>query len=251
MRWLALFVMLLAVPAGAEEIVAGLSQSRVSITTDFSGEEILIYGAVKRDAPEPDGPPMEVIITVQGPTTPVVVRRKSRVLGIWVNAESVNIDAAPIFYAIASTGPLDEVLSDTEDLRHNISIPRAIRAVGISSEAADAPAFRDALIRLRQSEVRYIEAPDGVQFAEQTLFRADVALPSTVTEGDFKVRIFLTRGGKVVDSMDQVINVRREGMERWIYALSRREPLLYGLLSLALAALAGWSASTAFALLRR
>ncbi len=37
---------------GAEEtIVAGLSQNRVSITAHFDGSEILIYGAVKREAP--------------------------------------------------------------------------------------------------------------------------------------------------------------------------------------------------------
>ena len=38
--WLAL-----ALPAGAEVIVAGLSQAQVQITANFSGEEILVFGA--------------------------------------------------------------------------------------------------------------------------------------------------------------------------------------------------------------
>ena len=63
---------LLALPAGAESIVAGLSQNRVSITADFDGSEILIYGAVKRDTPPPEGGPLEVIVTVEGSiTTPL------------------------------------------------------------------------------------------------------------------------------------------------------------------------------------
>lgn len=37
--------------AAAETIVSGLSQSSVSITTDYAGTEILIYGAVRREAP--------------------------------------------------------------------------------------------------------------------------------------------------------------------------------------------------------
>ena len=36
-----------------EKIVAGLSQNRVSITANFDGSEILIYGAVKREEPAP------------------------------------------------------------------------------------------------------------------------------------------------------------------------------------------------------
>ena len=47
-------LLLLALPAVAEEsIVAGMSQNRVSITADFDGSEILIYGAVKRETPAP------------------------------------------------------------------------------------------------------------------------------------------------------------------------------------------------------
>ena len=67
----ALLVLLaLALPVQAEEVVAGLSQNRISITTNFDGSEILIFGAVKRESPIPDDAPLEVIITVAGPSTP-------------------------------------------------------------------------------------------------------------------------------------------------------------------------------------
>ena len=55
-------LLVLALPSAAQEvIVAGMSQNRVSITADFDGSEILIYGAVKRDSPAPEGGPLEVI----------------------------------------------------------------------------------------------------------------------------------------------------------------------------------------------
>ena len=92
--------------AASETIVAGLSQNRVAITAQYDGSEILVYGAVRRDAPLPEGQRLEVIITVEGPATPLVIRRKARTAGIWVNAASVTIDAAPSFYAVATTGPL-------------------------------------------------------------------------------------------------------------------------------------------------
>ncbi len=51
---LALLITLTA-PLYAEEVVLGLSKKHVSITANFDGSEILIFGAVKREAPIPEG----------------------------------------------------------------------------------------------------------------------------------------------------------------------------------------------------
>lgn len=246
MRAALLALMLLAAPAPAQEsIVAGLSHNQVSITADFTGSEILIYGAVKREAPAPPGR-MDVIVTVEGPSTPLAIRRKDRVAGIWINNASVRIDQAPSFYAIATTGPLDQILSATEDLRHHITIPRAIRAVGASTADEASEPFVDALIRIRTEDHRYRLAEDQVELAEATLFRSDVSLPSNLTEGTYRVRMFLMRDGAVVDWKQSDIDVRKAGLERFLFRLSKDQPLVYGIISLLLALVAGWGASELF-----
>jgi uncharacterized protein (TIGR02186 family) len=251
MRWLALILSLVGTPALAEEkIVSGLSQNRVSITADFDGSELLIYGAVKRESAIPDGK-LEVIVTVEGPSTPLIIRKKDRVAGIWINQDRVRIDAAPSFYAVATTGPLNSILSETDNLRHRITIPRAIRAIGLTGEATGSDDFVDALLRIRRDNGAYRSMQGAVQLSDETLFRTDIVLPANLTEGEYKVRLFLTRDGRVVDHQDRVIFVRKEGLERFLFNLSREQPLLYGLLALALAGLAGWGASEAFRLLRR
>lgn len=248
--WLGL---LAASPAArAEEtIVTGLSQNRVAITANFDGSEILIYGAVKRDAPPPSESPMEVIITVEGPATPLTIRRKDRVAGIWINRSAITVDAAPSFYAVATTGPIDTILTETDDLRFKITIPHAIRAVGSTAEAEDAEAFIEALQRLRKDEGRYRQAEGWVQFTDQTLFRTDVLLPANLTEGDYRVRLFLLREGRVVDHQERVIGVRKAGLERFLYNMAHRQPFLYGVISLLLAVAAGWAASAGARFLRR
>jgi uncharacterized protein (TIGR02186 family) len=241
----------LTLPAAAQEvIVAGMSQNRVSITADFDGSEILIYGAVKRDAPPPDGGPLEVIVTVEGPSTPVTVRRKDRVAGIWLNNAEIRVDSAPSFYAVATTGPLDHILSDTDNLRHAITIERMIRAVGITAEADRAGEFLLGLLRVRTNEGRYRVLQGKVELTEETLFRTDVVLPANLTEGEYKVRLFLLRDKRVIAHQERVIGVRKEGLERFVFNLAQEQPLIYGLLSLVMAALAGWGASAAFRLVR-
>jgi uncharacterized protein (TIGR02186 family) len=249
-RALALFLALTLPAAAQEVIVSGMSQNRVSITADFDGSEILIYGAVKRDTPPPDGSPLEVIITVEGPATPVAVRRKDRVAGIWVNNASVHIDSAPSFYAVATTGPLNYILSDIDNLRYGITIERVIRAIGIADEAEKAGEFVLALLRVRTNEGRYRILEGKVELTEETLFRTDIVLPANLTEGEYKVRLFLLRDKRVIASQERVIGVRKEGLERFLFNMAMEQPLLYGLVSLVLAALAGWGASAAFRLLR-
>jgi uncharacterized protein (TIGR02186 family) len=213
-RPLLVIAALLANPARAETIVAGLSQNAVSITTNFDGSEILIYGAVKRDAPSTEAKPLEVIITVEGPSLPMTIRLKDRRAGIWVNTGAVTVDSAPTFYAVATTGPLTRVLKDTENLRHRITIPRVIRAIGITAEAENADAYVQAFLRLQDEANIYRVDQGAVEMLEETLFRTDVTLPANLTDGEYRVRIFLTRDGRVVDQQERIIGVRKAGIER-------------------------------------
>lgn len=233
-----------------ETIVTGLSQNRVQITTNYEGSDILIYGAVKRETPPPEGPRLEVIVTVEGPSQPLVLRRKERIAGIWVNRAAVTIDSAPSFYAVTTTGPLPEILSNTEDLRYRISLGQAIRAIGISAEAENSGDFVEALQRIRMDENRYRMAIGRVQLLQETLFRADVDLPANIGDGSYKVRLFILRGGKVIDQQDRYIAVRKTGLERDLFNLAHEQPFIYGVISLLMAAVAGWAASAGFRYLR-
>ena len=233
----------------AEEIVLGMSQDQVAITATFDGSNILIFGAIKREMEIPQMP-LHVIVSISGPSTPVVVRRKERIFGIWANKYKVTVDSAPSYYAIATSGQWKDVLRETEDLRHKVSINRAIRSVGAPEDITDAQSFSDALIRIRTSQGLYQLLEGSVAIDQQTLFRASINMPANLTEGEYRTRIFLTRDGKVVNQFETSIDVRKVGLERFLYRLSRDKPLGYGLLSLAIAIFAGWLASATFQFIR-
>lgn len=234
-----------------ETVVAGLSRDSVAITASFDGSDILIYGAVKRETPIPNGPPLQVIMTVEAPTQALTVWRKERRAGIWINTENVEIGAAPGFYAVATSGPLDQILDPDWDSRYRISLPLALRAFAGEVSVRDVVPFTEALIRLRRQNGLYRLDEGSVKVVDQTLFRADVRLPANLIEGSYKTRIFLLRDGQVVDVYRAPIEVRKVGLERWLYRTAFDQPLLYGLMSLAVAVAAGWGASAAFRRLRR
>lgn len=251
-RLLSLLAVILAcvLPARAEEIVAGLSRDSIGITASFDGSEILIYGAVKRNAPIPGEGELHVIVTLEGPSEAVTIRRKSREMGIWVNTDSLTVGAAPSYYAIASSGPMHLILDPVEDVQQRISIPLAVRAFAGPVQMSDVRPFTQALLRIRADEGLYKEDQGAVRIVDDTLFRADFDLPANLIEGDYKTRIFLVRDSHIIDRYQSAIYVRRVGLERWLYVLAQDYAPLYALLSLALAVFAGWAAAAVFRLIR-
>ncbi|WP_299816460.1 TIGR02186 family protein [uncultured Jannaschia sp.] len=241
-----LLFLAIAVPGRAEEIVADLSQDRVSISTNFDGSEILIFGAIRRDAPRSFDSKMSIVITVEGPREDVTVRRKNRVLGIWVNADSVEMENVPSFYAVASSRPLAEALSAEEDLRWRITTRRALTAPERMRLARWEPQFLNALVRVNTAAGAYTTSEDGVDLREGTLFSTSIALPASLTEGNYTTRIYLTRDGRVTDSHATALYVQKVGLERFLYVLAHEQPLIYGCLSLLIAIAAGWGASAIF-----
>lgn len=244
-----LCLMLSKTVVASEQIVLGLSQDEVAITANFDGSQILLFGAIQRDAPEPDGK-MGVIITIAGPSKPIAVRKKEKRFGIWVNNQTVEVDAAPSFYAVATNAPFSEILLDVEDLRNKISIERAIRSVGAPMHIEDSQSFTEAVIRIRKDQKLYQLLENKILVDRNTLFRTAIDMPANLTEGDYFTKIFLTRDGEIVSQFDTTIDVKKVGLERFLFNLSRQNPLIYGLMSLAIAIFAGWVASSFFRYIR-
>ena len=234
-----------------EKIAVGLSQEDVDITADFSGEEILVYGAIERSRflHESEAPP-DVIIVVEGPSRPNVVRRKERIVGVWVNRSHSVISAAPSFYAVGSTRPLDEILTPHQIEIHDIGLEQVLLVPGEVSDGGDPELYRDAAVRLLRNAGFYRILPGSVRVPGESLFSSRIRLPASIVEGDYRLRIHLARDGIVTDTHELIIPVRRAALEQWIYRSAHEDPLGYALASILVAILAGWAASALFRRIR-
>lgn len=236
----------------SERLVTKATRQEVAITATFSGSELFVYGAIERNRPlGPDEPNPDVVVVVQGPSAPVMVRKKGRVGGLWMNTEAIRIAAAPSYYAVASTKPLEQILSDGEDRIHRVSLDNAVYILGLPTSAQDPEEFRLAAIRLRQNEGLYRSRPYGVELTEGLLYESQLRLPANIIEGDYLIRVLLIRDMKVVDAGEIEVLVRKQGIERFLFVAAQETPFLYGLGTLIVALLAGWGASELFRRLGR
>ncbi|MCS6932394.1 MAG: TIGR02186 family protein [Acetobacteraceae bacterium] len=239
----ALLVLVLLLPAGSraeEALISRLSDRRVEITTAFTGAAILVFGTT--GAPLGPASGHDVLIRVEGPPQPMVVRRRVRVAGLWVPGPTATFPEVPSFYALAGTRPHWEVLSEGERAAARLGlINLPMRAVG-----EQAPVFRAALLTLKQEAGLWVEQPEPVSVDGGRLFSARIPLPSTVAPGEYRVSVLLVAEGRVLEWQEHGLSVLRVGTAATIAGLARNWPLLYGLVSVLLAAAAGWLGSILF-----
>ena len=127
--------------------------------------------------------------------------------------------------------------------------PRAIRSVGLG--VTEGEEFVEALMRIRAAggtATSFGWAP--WRFANRRSSAPRSRCLRTSPRANYVARFFLTRNGQVLDVYETEIDVRKVGLERFLYNLAHDQPLVYGLMSLAIAIAAGWGASAAFRLIR-
>lgn len=247
--WVALILFLSTMmPASAETLTVSLSSHRIVIRSNFSGADVVLFGAIGRDAATISrAGAYDIVVTVRGPRRDIVVREKERIAGFWVNWGALSFPQAPEYLAIASSRPLPDIATQQVrrqlrlGMEENLPLP-VTRRMGPD----DAERNRAALIRLKQIERRYIASPNGVTFLNESLFRANVPLPANVPIGVFEAEIKLFSGGALLSSQTTALEVVKAGFEAEIADVARERPWAYGLVSAFLAIACGWLASVAF-----
>jgi uncharacterized protein (TIGR02186 family) len=238
--------------APVESVEADVSTRSVSITSSFTGTEIIIFGTVENSRqPSAGAGTYDVVVVVEGTPAPVVVRKKARVGGLWVNAESIRFASFPSYYAIASIRPIDEfadpdVLNKNEIGFNHIRMVPSGRAYIGNPNPKEAPEFREAVIRLKQRDRLYVTADHGVIFIGRSLFRSTITLPPNVPVGPLTARVYLLKDGVLLSSYQSKVTMERAGLERFLYDAASGRPLLYAVATILLAALAGLAAAFAF-----
>ena len=226
--------------AWAQSLVADLSNHLIAINTGFVGTEVVLFGAT-------DGPG-DVAVVVQGPPTEVMVRRKARVAGIWINTSSMEFQQVPSFYSVATNRPREQIIGDAVLARHEIGLGH-LHLAPLSPGRASPDRireFREELIRNKQEEGLYGKSLGQVAFLGERLFRTNVYFPANVPTGAYTVSVFLIRDGDVVSAQTTPLAVSKVGFSAEIFEFAMRQSTFYGISAIIFAVAAGWLAGAIF-----
>jgi uncharacterized protein (TIGR02186 family) len=241
-------------PAKAERLVTSLSNYRVSIASNFTGTDLVLFGTVERDAvtvARRGG--YDVVVTVRGPRQSMVTWRKERVLGIWVNAEARTFPDVPNYLAVLANRPIELIASPDQQRRFqlgfdNVLLPQQPGAstVGDATEPAGEDPFRRAFIRVRSERGLYLERTNAITFLTPTLFRTAITLPADAPIGTYEVDVKLLADGTLLAREPSAFELYKVGVEQVVASAARNHGVLYGLSTAGMALMIGWFATVIF-----
>ena len=215
------------------ELIVDLSRPRVSITSAFQGESLLMFGMFD--------PPGEIVVVVAGPPARETVLRKQRVLGLWLNTGRQAFDDVPAYYFIAASQPLQRLLArgaggEILSLDDRLS---SVRSVG-QREHEDLIQFRLGLVEVKRREGLYPAAIGQVSIQAGRLFRVELPFPSRLPEGVYEIRTYLLREGKIVAAVSRPLPVGKVGFSAQLAGWADQEGPLSGLGAIVMALIVGW-----------
>jgi uncharacterized protein (TIGR02186 family) len=231
-----------------ETIEADVSIRDVPVGDNFSGTRVVVFGTIENSRQTaPDEGFYDVAVVIVGPREDLTERRKADVAGLWINTTAYNFKNVPGYYTVLSTRPIKDVAPKPVLWQLGIGFDNLRMVPDGSVGAKDAEDFRDAILRVKTQQGLYREDPQGVAFIGRSLFRGSVDLPANAPVGEFNAWIYLFRNGELAGAPYKTkLDLRREGFERTVFTFAFAHPFWYGLVSVAMALLAGLAATMVF-----
>lgn len=230
--------------AKANVLVTDLSKDQISIRSNFTGETLLLFGAID---PTPHGKVDGIAVVLRGPSENVVIRQKQKRFGIWANGAAYHIGPLPGFLAVVSSVPLSTLAPEKE--RTMLGLGQDMLQPNLLSGAADKDALEAALqafLRLKTKDRLYDENPNAIEIIDDRLFRAEIDLPAGMPVGRYVTEFFAFKNGRLVGYRTGELPVDIVGAGHILHEAAYQQSLLYGLAGVGLAILMGWGAALLF-----
>lgn len=215
-------------------MVADISQGTIPIHSSFTGTQLLVFGA--RNAPG------DLVIVLRGPASKVFLRRKERIAGMWMNVERHKYLRLPLFYALASSRPLEDIAPPHLLRELELGVAQVTRA----SNATPSPVFDDALHELLAAHRTWQEPFGKITYFGESLFKAKLDIPDTLPRGAYTAEVYLFDKGKLTGFQTIPLHAYKVGIDAEIYDRAQHAPWRYGILCVALALAVGWLAHRLF-----
>lgn len=241
--------LLIAAPAAAQRdpmLVPDVSNRQIEIKYSFTGEELLLFGAiVYPDGRAPDDR-ADIVVVIKGPTRPIRLREKQRVAGMWVNADSVRFASVPGFYAIASSRPVRDIVDERTAAIYELGLANlSLSPAGFEGEQ-QLRRFESGLIDLKQRQNLFAQRADAVEIAQGVLYRARLSIPAQVPVGRYTAETYLISRGRVLAVASRDIDIAKTGFDRFVANAAAHYGLLYGIVAVAISLAMGWTANWLF-----
>jgi uncharacterized protein (TIGR02186 family) len=208
----------------------------IGIDGFFSGERVRVKAAV------PSGD--QVVLRVVGPRENVVLLRKGRVGGLWMNVGRVTFNEVPQVYLLWTSKGLSSLGTGDESLSLGLDYQSFLSGALGDLDHQDKANLIHEFIKLKEAEKLYGLFENAVQINPQEagawdLVNTAIILPAKISPGTYVLELitFKNKNAKLLYSIP--IEVHLVGIPALVSDLATRKGLLYGILAVIIATISG------------
>ena len=228
-------------------VISDIDKSNIELSTRFDGTSLLVFGAL---SPEDDK--ASLLVEVVGPPTSVDIRKKIQIWGIWVNKKIARFQDIPSFYQISISNPEHPILKEIEYQRLKSIFYDFLETTSISEDKTSAEQYYGELTRLKKKLGNLSTFEEKINIIDNKLFSYKINLPKKIYPGMYKIRMTLIdQKGVTLSKSEQKVNVSKVGVQEFLSSNSKNNPVFYGMFSVIIALLLGFSAAQLFRWLYR
>lgn len=225
-----------SIPADAPVSVS-VNPETIAMGTAYNGVDIFVSGTIPQDT--------EVLIRVVGNEKSEHFKKKGKALGLlWMNMATVEIDHAPAMLLLAPSDTLEKMRTEQPASwqKLNLGFTALKRQIAVAPETEDKDFIFKEFLKLKQHEGLYGVQKNAVRYTAQgveSAFTATLHFPADLPQGKYEIQTYLIMDGNIVGEARNSIEAKTVGAPAFLTFLAFQHGLLYGILAVIVAILAG------------
>jgi len=228
-------VFLVGLPGAGWPSQLEVAPRRVEIGAFFGGKEVVVSAEI---------PPLaDAVVELVGEDVAEALVRKGRIGPLWMNVGEIVAQGFPTLYMVASTSSFLLAGGDGSGSWGYGKLREQAR-LGESGGVEESDSMLREFIKLKETQGLYKLLPAGVELVsgDETAqsIRARFPLPRCIRPGTYTVSVSAIRGGEVLQRQQTWIEVEMTGFPRFLRSLAEDYPMVYGIMAVVAAMLAGY-----------
>ena len=215
-----------------------IEPNAIFIGASYNGIDISVTGEIPSDT--------DAVVRLKSKGENFKLKKKGKAMGLlWMNMATVSFHNCPSIFMVSMPGSISG--SSTQDESNWESLGLGLKAVEkeveISPEQKDKSGLFQEFIKLKEKEGKYKTYRDGIHYtpgnAGTKTFSTKIAIPDGIKIGQYMVELFVIKDSAVVDKTAKMIKVDQVGFPRLLSSLAFDHSLLYGIMAVMVALIAG------------
>lgn len=228
-------VFLVGLPGAGWPSQLEVAPRRVEIGAFFGGKEVVVSAEI---------PPLaDAVVELVGEDVAETLVRKGRIGPLWMNVGEIVAQGFPTLYMVASTSSFLLAGGDGSGSWGYGKLREQAR-LGESGGVEESDSMLQEFIKLKETQGLYKLLPAGVELVSEDetaqSIRARFPLPRCIRPGTYTVSVSAIRGGEVLQRQQTWIEVEMTGFPRLLRSLAEDYPMVYGIMAVVAAMLAGY-----------